>query len=183
MDDGLTTVDALAFAGLRRETWNDVIARGLYPRAPKVTAPAARVFNIDALIAVYILGRLYECEVVPRVATKIATDIHRLIERDHSIQALSAWRTNATIIVAEDRPFIGAIELFRWEIAELRVRALDEIRTQLRNVKRSSPASTSRGQTGSEVGLDGSGRADVKGRSTARNSNRRARQRRQKEHK
>jgi hypothetical protein len=131
---GLETSDALDFARIRKGDWDSAIYRGLYP-APPITSGNARVFDTDDLIGAYCLGQLLEHEIRPAVAGEIATDIRRLIGKDHSIQRLYAWKVtkrDARVVVSETSPSPGAIQLFKFEIADIRMRAMDGIREKLR---------------------------------------------------
>jgi hypothetical protein len=136
MSMGLQTSDALKFAGLAKADWDSATTRGLYPAAPPTVKGIVRVFDTDDLIGAYCLGRLLEHEIRPAVAGEIATDVRRLIGKDHRIQRLFAWkvtkRDGPRVVVAETAPSPGAIQLFKFEIADIRMRAMDGIREKLR---------------------------------------------------
>jgi hypothetical protein len=96
-----------------------------------------RLFDVDHLIAAFVLGHLWEREVMPAFAAQIANDVHRLVRKDHSIMRLSAWKViprkgKPRVVVAEASPAPAAIELFRFEVADIRMAALDGIREKLR---------------------------------------------------
>jgi hypothetical protein len=134
----LQTPDALAFAHLEKQDFDQAIVRGLYPIAPKTRPGVMRNFDTDDLIAAFVLGWLLERDVTPAAATTIACQVHGLVKRDHTIQTLSAWKVTprngtARTVVAERQPNNpSAIELFKFEIADIRMRAIDGIREKLR---------------------------------------------------
>lgn len=127
---------ALQFARIGRSTWDNLVWRGLYPVAPPTTQGIVRTFDTDDLIAAYVLGELLERDVMTSAAAKIACQVRTLIGQDHGIQRLSAWKVTLAkkprVVVAETAPDDAAIELFVFEIAEIRGRAIDGMREKLR---------------------------------------------------
>jgi hypothetical protein len=124
---GLETADAMRFAGLRRKDWENAIKRRLYTEQPKTTTTQARVFEMDDLVAAYVLGQLYEREVLPKFACQIAVDVRRALRKSDAIKTLSAWKVvrgdQPRVVVSEAKPVPDAIELFRFEVAAIRRRA------------------------------------------------------------
>lgn len=129
---GLETADALRFAKIRRSDWNNALGRGLYTEAPSASAGRARTFDTDDLVAAYVMGRLFECEVLPRFACQIAVEVRRELRKSRGVMTLSAWkvfnkRGQARAVVAERSPAPDAIQLFVFEVARIRDLALAEI--------------------------------------------------------
>lgn len=127
----------MQFAGLHRKDFENAVGRGLYPEAPKTTAGQARIFAVDDLVAAYVLGQLYEREVLPKFACEIAVAVRRELRKSATIKTLSAWKLigkngKPRVVVAQAAPSQEAIELFRFQVAEIRARARAGIAAKLR---------------------------------------------------
>jgi hypothetical protein len=136
--DGLPIAEALAFANLEYVDLKNAIVQSGYRAAPKTRARGVpRVFDLDQLVAAFVFGQLKMRHVVAGFACQIANDVHRLIKKDHSISRLSAWKVKPRgkkprVVVAEEAPQPTAIELFRFEIYDIRLKALDGMRKRLK---------------------------------------------------
>jgi hypothetical protein len=132
--DGLPIAEALAFADLEYVDLKNAIVQSGYRAAPKTRARGVpRVFDLDQLVAAFVFGQLKMRRVVAGFACRIANDVHRLIKKDHSIARLSAWKVKhrgqqPRVVVAEEAPQPTAIELFRFEIHDIKLKALDGMR-------------------------------------------------------
>jgi hypothetical protein len=132
--DGLPIAEALAFATLEYVDLKNAIVQSGYRAAPKTRARGVpRVFDLDQLVAAFVFGQLKMRYVVAGFACQIANDVHRLIKKDHSISRLSAWKVKRRgqqprVVVAEGAPQPTAIELFRFEIHDIKLKALDGMR-------------------------------------------------------
>jgi len=127
----------MAFANLYRKDWEAALARDLLSFAPATPRGVTRQFSTDHLIAARVYGSLRLREVMPKYASQIATEVYRLVSADHGIQHLAAWKLllrhgeDPEIVVAENPPSPTAIELFRFEIASIRIEAMDAVRAAL----------------------------------------------------
>jgi hypothetical protein len=134
VEGGLPTVPALAFGNVYRPAFETFLNRGLYTEAPKTVPGRTRVFKSDDLIAVRVLGELLLHHVTPAYACEIANAVHRMVRKDHLIDRLSTWkvtrRGKPRVVVAATQPEPQAIELFRFEIADIRYEAVERIRTE-----------------------------------------------------
>ncbi len=69
------TADALRFTRLDRVAFNDAVAKGYYPCAPKAPRGTARMFDQHDLEALFIFARSLEQGVLPRIAGPLACSI------------------------------------------------------------------------------------------------------------
>lgn len=135
--EGLDTAEALSFANLRRSNWNNAIGRGLYTEAPTVGYGRVRTFDVDDLVAAFVMGQLFERKVLPKFACQIAGDVRRELRKSDNIKTLSAWKVfnrkgQPRVIVAEAHPEPDAKGLFLFEVAEIRKRARAGIQAKIR---------------------------------------------------
>lgn len=122
----LRTTDALEFARIGQTDWSNATRRGIYTEAPATVMGRPAKFDRDDLVAAHVLGQLIEREVMPSFAGQIATDVRRLLRKLPDVATLSAWKVpgkHGPRVVVAASPMPDAIELFRFEIAEIRRRA------------------------------------------------------------
>lgn len=137
---GLETADALRFANLRRSDWNNAVRRRLYTEPPDTSPGRVRIFDIDDLVAAYVLGELFERAVLPKFACEIAVAVRRELRKSDAIVTLSAWKAvsktgQPRVVVAQAAPTPDAVELFRFQVAKIRARARAGIEAKLRDGK------------------------------------------------
>jgi hypothetical protein len=127
-DNYLDGPDAFAFARLRPKDFDNAVQRDLIPWLPPRVRKHRR-FSVNDLIAAHILGTLLERAVMAKAAAAIATDVLALVRASPELEVLSAWKCfNADhkpyVRVAEHQPQPGSIELFRFQVGEIRRRAI-----------------------------------------------------------
>ncbi len=66
------TAVAARIARIDRQRFNEIVAAGHYPCAPKTTKGASRVFGVDDLIALFLFARLAEHGFAPANAGQVA---------------------------------------------------------------------------------------------------------------
>jgi hypothetical protein len=79
------TQSACRIAGIDRDRFNEAVAAGNYPCAPKVARGATRVFDEIDLVALFNYGRLIEQDIQPMKAGRLAC---------HIVQCLRESSTN-----------------------------------------------------------------------------------------
>lgn len=67
---------ACRIAGIEHQRFNEAVASGHYPCAPKVDRGSTRVFDLEDLVALYFYGSLLEQGWPPRLAGQYACRIH-----------------------------------------------------------------------------------------------------------
>ncbi len=122
--EGLPITHALALTGLSRNDFMNATQRGLYP-TPPVTNGIPRVFDLDELVAAYVLGWLYERSVQPAVACEIAVGVLERIRTRPKLETLIAWKYTLAgehhIIVSPRRPSArNPVELFSFAVGDIR---------------------------------------------------------------
>lgn len=65
---------AMRIASIDRLKFNEAVADGFYPCAPRTTRGSVRLFNEDDLVALCIFARLLEYGLIPRMAGALACD-------------------------------------------------------------------------------------------------------------
>jgi hypothetical protein len=143
-EDFLTTREALAYARLDPAVWQEMLSRGKYNARP-VAPGVSRVFDsIDAVGAVVLRMLVVERFTKPAMACAIAQAVVRSMRQDRTASTLSAWLSKTgsqTVIVAEAAPSADAIEIFRFDVDEIRMGALHVMREKLRaNAANQTPA-------------------------------------------
>ena len=76
----LTAAQAMEFAGLDRDVFNNAVGAGFYPCAPAVRRRSIRRFDLHDLLALWVYGRLIREGAKPRVAGPMACELLALIE-------------------------------------------------------------------------------------------------------
>lgn len=80
MDYQFRTKAACRIVGLEFSSFQDAIGRHLYPCAPATIAGAARTFDIDNLVVLYLYARLLGMGLTREGAGRAACELHRHIE-------------------------------------------------------------------------------------------------------
>lgn len=124
-------------AGIDRYYFYNAVSRHGYPLPlPQTTPGRSMVFDIDETISAWTLGQLSERGVKPAFASAIAVRVLQLLRVAPEIETLSVWKSAGKdgapdVRVSEAAPRGETIELFRFNIAEIRQRALAGIRQKL----------------------------------------------------
>lgn len=72
---------AMRIAQIDRDRFNEAVARGDYPCAPRVVAGATRIFALDDLVVLCIYGHLVNTGEAPRKAGLLADAVHAAMHR------------------------------------------------------------------------------------------------------
>lgn len=73
------TAVATEIAMVNRQRFNEAVAEGFYPCAPKTVRGATRVFDVNDIVALRVYGRLLDEGMIPRAAGQMACDLRTLL--------------------------------------------------------------------------------------------------------
>ncbi len=109
-DRQLVTKTKLAceIARLDRQRFNEAVAAGNYRCAPPTTRGAARIFDVDDIIAMFLYGRLVEWEIPPRRAGSIACQLRERLDQEAPPQRLHFFKAIAGMSVVFEN--VGSAE-------------------------------------------------------------------------
>jgi hypothetical protein len=133
--DGLRTTEALKYAGLGRTFWNSIVTRQLYTDVP-IARPGriGRLFSVDDLIALGILGELLRIGVHLHVAAHTASNLRACLRADPSVQTLHLVTgknaSGVTQPAVVRTPSTDAVVQWVLDIAKARASAQQEIAKQ-----------------------------------------------------
>ena len=119
--------DMLAIAGVHVTDWNNAMHNGLIPYAPAGSRGVHRRFAVNDLVAANILGYLRDRQVNITFAAGIAVRVQEILSQPDCPLVVSVWKVGGQdgrpkVTVAELPPRSDCIELFRFQLAEMRER-------------------------------------------------------------
>lgn len=76
------TAVACRIARIDRDRFNEAVAAGNYPCAPRTDRGATRVFDLPDLIALHYYGRLLGLGIAPRIAGQWACELRHVVNRE-----------------------------------------------------------------------------------------------------
>lgn len=83
---------ACRIVGVDPDRFNEMAAAGTYPCAPPTRAGAARIFDLDDMVSLWVFRRLTERGMSPGSAGPIACDLRRLlVEHPGATKVLCIW--------------------------------------------------------------------------------------------
>lgn len=85
---------ACRIADIEHQRFNEAVAAGHYPCAPRVARGATRLFNTLDLVALYFYGQLLKQQWPPRLAGRYACIIRDVLERAPDEKSVMVIRTS-----------------------------------------------------------------------------------------
>ena len=111
---------ACQIAGINKQRFNEAVAAGRYPCAPKVLKGGTRAFREEDIIALFIYARLIEQNMPPRVAGEIACTLRAKLEEYPDADEVSVPRHSETGTVTSERDTYSAHMHMVFDVAGIR---------------------------------------------------------------